>query len=203
MYELKQIDDFENLADEIINFSNPKSKDKVCKIIMEYLSHGDLRLESIVECLIEHNEEIFSVMADYMLNNGYIDVAAYEDEDEEEIHTQAMDFLRDKYLGHNPIDVFENLIYETVEENGLSLVMDGDSFDMFGVLMYRVSADARYIDTSFLSDHSKFHINHAQTVMFNMDNSISDGGCWHYGLDNIIVVNRAERKTELLMEGGK
>lgn len=203
MYELKQIDDFENLAEEIINFSNPKSKEKVTEIIKSYLSIGNLRLETIVEDLIEYNEEIFCVMADYMMNNGYIDVAAYEYEDEEEIHTQATDFLRDKYLGHNPIDIFENLIYEAVEENGLSLVMDGDSFDMFGVLMSRVSVDAKYTDTSFLSDRSKFHINHAQTVMFGMEGAMDEGGCWHYGLDNIIVINNEKAKRELLIEGGR
>lgn len=200
MYELTDIRDFDDLSDEVIDSSDLKSREKIEGIIRIYLESGDMRLESIIEGIIEYNEQIFYLMADYMVKNDCMDIDI--DEDDDEVYAQAMDYFRDRYLGYSAVDLFENIIYETVTENEIPLIIDLESFSSFDILTNRVSTDAREIDTDNLSDDVCFHINHAQTIMFDMEDCASRGGCWHYGSDNILMIDKGRKRKPQLLIGG-
>lgn len=183
----------ENIEDVLICFKNKKSEDIVMDIILRNVDIDDFRVETAISNMICHNNDVLYRVSSQMIDDGAF--ATSINHCEETIDALS-DHLMDQYLGDNPLDVLENILYTTCARKGLPLITDRHGIDDYPVLVSRISKQIAE-EAAYAHDDAQYLINSSQTILFDVG-----GGCYHYGIGNILLIHdKPLENTNRLLKG--
>lgn len=190
---------FEDKMDEMISFNNPRYKEIIRDMIIDYQKKGCFDVESVIDDIRTINCTIAEQVAAEAIHEG-IAIGHWDtDNDYVDFLVETADDIIDSvFLGQDLMISLQEMIYDTIIAYDIPILMKRGMFFEYPEILGMFSFKGDAINALPETDEVTIHSGHAQKLMFD---GLLDGEPAFYGRNNILIFDVKETEESRLLEG--